>query len=145
MFHVSFTTWQSFVQSPTVTLLAFRYFVFTWVGHTFYITIKIKIRFIVIQEIHKSTPPHLTHPGWHLLNTHMHKVTHSWREMSYTLERWAAIHSARGAWGYGALLKGTSAVARRWTATPPVVSSPIFEGWHWESTRQTLRLLDDPL
>ena len=41
--------------------------------------IKIKIRFIVMlmQEIHKFTTPLLTHPGQHLLNTHMHRVTHS--------------------------------------------------------------------
>jgi len=56
--------------------------------------------------------------------------------MPYTLERWAANHSAQGAWRYGALLKGTSAVARRWTATPPAGSSPIFEQWEWESNRQ---------
>ena len=34
---------------------------------------------------------------------HMHKVTHSWRQVPYT-GAWAAIHSARGAWGYSALL-----------------------------------------
>jgi len=33
---------------------------------------------------HEVTPPHLTHPGWHLLNTHMHRVTLSWRQMQYT-------------------------------------------------------------
>ena len=46
-------------------------------------------------------------------------------------------HSQRpGSMGYGALLKGTSAVTRRWTATPPAVSSPIFDWWEWGSNRQ---------
>ena len=36
-------------------------------------------------RIHKICPPLLTHPGWHLLNTHMHmhRVTHSQRQMPY--------------------------------------------------------------
>ena len=33
------------------------------------------------REIHKISPPHLTHPGWHLLSTHMHRVTHQLRQM----------------------------------------------------------------
>ena len=68
-------------------------------------------------------PPLLTHPGWHLLTC---TGSHTHGDRCHTLERWAAIHSVRGAWGYSALLKGTLAVARRWTATPPAVSSPIF-------------------
>jgi len=36
------------------------------------------------------------------MNTHMHRVTHSWRQKPYTLDRWAAIHSAPRAWGYSA-------------------------------------------
>ena len=44
-----------------------------------------EIRFVVMyREIHKISPPHLTHPGWHLLNTHLHRVTHSWKQMPYT-------------------------------------------------------------
>jgi len=35
------------------------------------------------REIHTISPLHLTHPGWHLLNTHIHRVTHSWRQMPY--------------------------------------------------------------
>jgi len=57
--------------------------------------------------------------------------TRTWIQMPYTLERWAAIFSTWGAWGYGVLLK-----ARRWTATPPAVTSPNFEQWDWESNRQ---------
>ena len=40
--------------------------------------------------------------------------------------------------GYVTLLKGTSAVARRWTAAPPAVSSPIFEQWEWELNLQVI-------
>jgi len=39
---------------------------------------------------------------------HMHRLTHSWRQMPYT-----RVVGSRGAWGYGVLLKGTSAVTRR--------------------------------
>ena len=96
---------------------------------------KIKIRFIVMHT-HEICPRLLTRPGWHLL-THTCTGSHTHRDRCRTLERWAAKHSARGAWGYCALLKGTSAVARRWTATPPAVSPPIFlERQEWESNRQ---------
>ena len=37
---------------------------------------------------------------------------------------WTANYSTQGAWG--ALLKGTSAVTRRCTATPPAVCPPIL-------------------
>jgi len=77
---------------------------------------------------HEICPPLLTHPGWHLL-THTCTRSHTHRDRCHTLERWAAIQSTWGARGYGALLKGTSAVTRKWTATPPTVSSPIFERW----------------
>ena len=40
---------------------------------------------------------------------HAHAQGHTLME-TYTLEQWAAIHSTRGAWGYGASLKGTSVV-----------------------------------
>ena len=81
---------------------------------------KIKIRFIVMHT-YEICPPLLTHPGRHLL-THTCTGSHTYRDRCHTLERWAAIHSAQGAWGYSALLKGTSDMTRRWTATPPAVS-----------------------
>ena len=90
--------------------------------------IKIKIRFIFMyREIHKISPTHLTHPGWHLLNTHMHTVTHSRRLMPYT----GAVGSHSQCLAQGHLGHG-----RRWTDTPPAVSSLIFEWQEWESNRQ---------
>jgi len=65
----------------------------------------------------------LTHPGVHPVE-HTHTHTHTCT--CTVLEQWAANYSARGAWGYGALLKSTSAVTRRWTATPPALSPPIL-------------------
>ena len=47
-----------------------------------------------------------------------------WKKYTQILERWTANYSAQGAWG--ALLKGTPAVTRRWTATPPAVSPTIL-------------------
>jgi len=76
--------------------------------------IKIKIRFIVMyREIHKISPPHSTHPGWHLLNTHMHKhrVTH---------------------WCGG---QPITAPGEHADTVPCSVSSPI-ECREWESNRQ---------
>ena len=100
------------------------------------ILIKVKIRFIVMyREIHGICPPLLTHPGWHLLNIHAHG--HTLRERCHTLEQWAANHSARGAWGYSALLKGTSAVARRWTDTPSAVSFTNQFLWVVSGTQTT--------
>jgi len=85
--------------------------------------IKIKIRFIHLQgntRNYSTFNPSRLAPGEH---THAHTQGH-------TLMETGAIHwssgQPMGAWGYSALLKGTLAVARRWTATPPAVSSPIF-------------------
>ena len=50
--------------------------------------------------------------------------TNVWKKYTHILELWTANYSAHGAWG--ALLKGTSAVTRRWTATPPAVCPPIL-------------------
>jgi len=52
-------------------------------------------------------------------HTHAHAQCHTHGDRCHTLEQWVAIHSAWGAWGYSALLKGTS-------ATPPAVGSPIY-------------------
>ena len=54
------------------------------------------------------------------------KNTHKnvWKKYSHILEWWTANYSAQGVWG--ALLNGTSAVTRRWTATPPAVCPPIL-------------------
>ena len=72
------------------------------------------------REIHEISPPHLTHPGWHLLNTHMHRVTGSmgvrclaqgWRHPSSRQfhqsslkdagfrQRQTAIHAHTHSWG----------------------------------------------
>ena len=74
---------------------------------------------------------------------HTHAQGHTLMETD-AIHWWAANHSARGAWGYGALLKGTSAMTRRWTTTS--VSPPIcFEWWEWESNCQPSGFMDDPL
>jgi len=66
----------------------------------------------------------------------------------HTLMETHAIHwsggqpfTAPGEHGVGCLLKGTSAMTRRWTDTSPAVSSPIFEWREWESNRQRPTLL----
>ena len=64
---------------------------------------------------------------------------HTHGDRCHTLEQWAGI-TAPGEHG-GTV--GTSAVARRRTATPPAVSPPIFLSG--ESGNKTFRLLDDPL
>ena len=97
-----------------------------------------------LHELSCNYPPLLTHPGRHLL-THTCTGSHTYRDRCHTLERWAAIHSAQGAWGYGALLKGTSDVTRRWTATPPAVSPPILWAVRVGIVPPTFRVLDDPL
>ena len=74
------------------------------------------------------------------VDSHMHMHT-----LIETGGQWATIHSARGAWGYSALLKGTSAVTRRWTATPPAVSPPILWEVRVGIDPPTFRLWDDPL
>ena len=51
------------------------------------------------------------------------------------LEWWTANYSAQGVWG--ALLKGTSAVARRWIANPSAVSPPfLYLSSEWGLNRQ---------
>ena len=82
---------------------------------------------------HEICPPLLTHPGWHLLT---HTCTHTHRDRCHTLERWATIHSTRGAWGYSALLKGTSAMTRRWTAPLQLSVHQSYEWWKWGLIRQ---------
>ena len=79
---------------------------------------------------HEICPPLLSHPGWHLL-------THTHRDRCHTLELWAAVQSTWGAWGYSALLEGSSAMTARWTDTPPAVSFiNLFDWREWESNRQ---------
>ena len=84
---------------------------------------KIKIRFIVMhiyihtRNLSSAFNQSRLAPVEH---ARAHAQGHTLKEMPYTLEQWAANHSPRGAWGYGALLKGTSA------DTPPTVSSPII-------------------
>ena len=53
--------------------------------------------------------------------THAHAQGHTLKETDAV--HWSSGQpiAARGAWGYGALLKGMFAVARRWTDTPPAV------------------------
>ena len=89
-----------------------------------FLNISFKIRYIVMnREIQEICPSLLTHPGLNTqMHMHMHRVTHIHGDRCHTLERWAANHSTWGAWGYGALLKGTSGVARRWTDTPQSLS-----------------------
>jgi len=58
--------------------------------------LKFKLKLYCHVVIHEIAPPHLTHPGWHLLE-HTCTGSHSQRKMPYILEQWAAIHSARGA------------------------------------------------
>ena len=45
------------------------------------------------REIHEISPPHLTHPGWHLLNTHAHAHAHA---QGHTLFKTDAIHWSGG-------------------------------------------------
>ena len=80
-----------------------------------------QINCLAYMHAHNICPPLLTHPGWHLL-THTCTGSHTHRDRCHTLEQWAAIHRAWGAWGYSALLKGTSTMTRRWTDTPPAVN-----------------------
>jgi len=82
-------------------------------------------------HMYEICPQLLTHPGWHMLNTHTHG------DRCHTLGQWAANHSTWGTWGYSALLKGTLAMARR---TPGAVRFTNF----WVGTEPpTFWLLDD--
>ena len=56
---------------------------------------------------------------------HMHRVTHSWRQMPYT-----------GAVGSQSQRPGSMGVRCLAQGHLPAVSSPIFERWEWESNRQ---------
>jgi len=80
--------------------------------------------FLRLRLSHEITPLHLTHPGWHLLNTHMHmlRVTHSWRQMPYA----GAVggHSQHpGSMRVWCLAQGH---VGRGNPNLPAVSSPIF-------------------
>ena len=70
----------------------------------------------------------------------MHRVTHSWTQMPYTLERWAAIDGARGAdvGGYGG-----GAVTSAWKGggLPPHLlwvhqSLRTTHSYHWATAAQ---------
>jgi len=74
----------------------------------------IKIKLIChVQEIHEICPPLLTYPGWH---THGHTLIET------DAIHWSGGQPITAPREHGGLLKGTSAVARRWTDTPLAVS-----------------------
>ena len=56
------------------------------------------------------------------MNKNRHKNV--WKKYTHILEWWTANYSTQGIWD--ALLKGTAAVTRRWTATRPAVCPPII-------------------
>jgi len=77
--------------------------------------------------MHVITPPYLTDPGWHLLGAHAQGLTLMDTDAIYTgavgshwRRPWSRCWRVRGG-------RGHLSVERRWTATPPAVSSPIFE------------------
>jgi len=99
---------------------------------------KVKITLLSCHtKSHKISPPHLTHPGWHML-THTCTCTctgsHTHGDRCHL--HWSGGQPITAPGEHGGTVPCSMApqlVARRRTATPPAVSSPIFERWEWES------------
>ena len=93
--------------------------------------------------IHKITPPHLTHPGWHLLNTHAHAQGH-------TLMETDAIHWSGGQ-PFTAPGEHRSTVPCSRAPWPgqggglPPLQLSVHQSLSSEIEPPTFRLLDDPL